>query len=226
MAMCWPATECPPWAILRPRRFARSGASALSGGRAAAASRGALRPPRPNRAVWSRSGRPAPPNQSRDHKKPRRIWLAGESACPTRGTDAFVCQPGDPSECFIASKGARFYSLPPPIRQIPRNQIIVVLPRIALLPIHRRPRQIERFARRHVVQYVVRAVVVSLLHVSQRPVQFGPQYLVGVFFVASAVRVDLDKAPLGTPFHVDVGPHPGVHAARGDRRHRVNLRIL
>jgi hypothetical protein len=40
-----------------------------------------------------------------------RTGLAGESAFPTRaqtranqrGTDAFVCQPGDPSDCFTAS---------------------------------------------------------------------------------------------------------------------------
>ena len=41
----------------------------------------------------------------------RESWLAGESACPTeaqalaqqRGTDAFVCQPGDLGDFFTAS---------------------------------------------------------------------------------------------------------------------------
>src|ERR1035438_3789871 len=51
---------------------------------------------------------------SRDRKKVRENWLAGESSCPTeaqalapqRGTDAFVCQPGDLSDSLTASKGA------------------------------------------------------------------------------------------------------------------------
>ena len=46
-------------------------------------------------------------------QKVRKNWLAGESACPTkaqalaqqRGTDAFVCQPFNHSDCFSASHG-------------------------------------------------------------------------------------------------------------------------
>jgi TatD DNase family protein len=34
----------------------------------------------------------------------RENWLAGESACPTGGTDAFVCQPFNHSGCFSASE--------------------------------------------------------------------------------------------------------------------------
>src|ERR1039458_5780161 len=59
MAMCCPVTECPPWEIFEPRRFARFGATAPNGGGAAAASKAGCPPPRPKRAVWSRSGQPA-----------------------------------------------------------------------------------------------------------------------------------------------------------------------
>jgi NAD(P)H-hydrate epimerase len=41
-------------------------------------------------------------------KKAGKNWLAGASACPTegqqRGTDAFVCQPGDPGDSVTASE--------------------------------------------------------------------------------------------------------------------------
>src|ERR1035438_8976201 len=52
-------------------------------------------------------------DRTRGRKKVRKNWLAGESACPTeaqalarqRGTDAFVCQPGDLSDSLTASYG-------------------------------------------------------------------------------------------------------------------------
>jgi NADH-quinone oxidoreductase subunit M len=45
-------------------------------------------------------------DRSRGREKVGKTWLAGESACPTGGTDAFVCQPGDLSGSLAAFKGA------------------------------------------------------------------------------------------------------------------------